>query len=91
MRILKYLLAIVEKQALVLPRNSYFLDAQMQDGNLCLWAMVPEEGEAVTLVIRLFGTGHPLPNDIQPAHYIATAQQPPWVWHVFAQILKGDA
>ena len=87
MRILKYPIEILDRQSLILPRGFRLLDAQPQNGVLCLWAVVPEPGDteepfsSVDVVIRIVGTGNSLPQD--QLTYLNTVQMPPFVWHIF--------
>ncbi len=60
-----------------MPRGASVLTAQMQNGVLCLWALVPQDGaphfgaeeDRRFLVV---GTGHTLPES--PTRYLGTVQ-----------------
>ena len=85
MRIWKFPLKIERHQMVVMPKGSVLLDMQDQDGVLTLWASVPiDRGihpDSVERDLSIIGTGHDLPSGQQT--YVATAQQGPYVWHLF--------
>lgn len=85
MRIWKYVVKIERHQTVVMPKGSVLLDMQDQDGELAVWAAVPiERGlhpDNVERSLSVVGTGSDLPSGEQA--YVATAQQGPYVWHLF--------
>lgn len=82
-RIFKYPLTIEGEQYVEMPKDPEILCAQFQGGTLCVWAMVDPANAMRRIQFRIYGTGHPLPDDF--GTYIATVQQPgtPLVWHLF--------
>jgi len=55
-------------------------------GTVFVWAEVDPEGpETSSRKMRVFGTGHPIPDD---ATYVGTAPTGPFVWHVYAEPTK---
>ena len=82
-RIWKFELSIEDKQYIEMPKDPEILSAQFQDGNLCVWAMVEPQNAPRRIQFRVYGTGHPLPDDF--GVYVATVQQPglSLVWHLF--------
>jgi hypothetical protein len=64
-----------------LPRNAEILSAQIQGGNICLWAKVDTSEPLESQSIAIYGTGQELP-DSEMTH-IATVQMDEFVWHVF--------
>lgn len=92
MRILKYTLPVADVQTLFLPPGATYLTVQMQHGQPQLWALVdPGEGAGQARVIRIYGTGHPIADDLTLL-YIATVQDDGLVWHVFEDLTaKGKA
>lgn len=68
-------------QEVAMPEDAKILTAQMQDGVLCLWAMVSEPLPKEIRYITIIGTGHPIGSEY--LIYIATVQAGPLVWHVF--------
>lgn len=83
--IFKYPLDVVGEQTITVPSGAVPLAVQAQDGSLCLWAMVETMQPTMERrrVVRIFGTGHPVP----PNHgaYVGTVQMMDgaFVWHVF--------
>lgn len=80
----KYPLEITGEQQIDMPEDSRILSVQVQDGKVCLWAMVDTETEKVKRNVRIFGTGSPV--DLDGLSYIGTVQQNYLVWHVFIHI-----
>lgn len=83
--IFKYTLSGTDDQVIFMPVGAVILTAQEQGGQIQLWAIVqsdsttPNQGR----VFRIYGTGHPLPDD--PGQYIATVQlhEGSLVLHIF--------
>lgn len=84
-KIFKYKLQLIDRQAIQIPEGGEILTVQYQKGNLCLWALVEEHNPIQGRLIRIFGTGNPIMND--PGNYIATVQQDhgDYVWHIFEE------
>ena len=82
-RIFKYPLVIDDKQYVEMPKDPEILSAQFQGDQLCVWAMVEPDNAPRRVQFRIYGTGHPLPDDF--GTYVATVQQPgkALVWHLF--------
>lgn len=61
-----------------------YLSVEIQNGKLCLWAIVDDFYEMETRKLFIRGTGAPLGN-AQPKQYIGTAHDTArgLVWHVF--------
>lgn len=50
-------------------------------GTVWVWAEVTPEGkETDARKLRVFGTGHPIPDE---ATYVGTAPSAPFIWHVY--------
>ena len=81
----KYELEITDRQDIHLPKGAQFLSAQMQNGKLCVWALVESTREHVHRIFHVLGTGHPMRTD--NLVYIGTAQMigGGLVWHVFVE------
>jgi hypothetical protein len=58
-----------------------FLDAQIQNGELCIWYVLDRGTTPMSGNIHIVGTGHEIPEDVQT--YLATVQDGSYVWHVF--------
>ena len=82
MRIWKAPLDIVDLQVIEMPGSGYALDAQFQNGTLCLWMLVDETIQPEMYIVRIFGTGNPIPS-VNMGRYVGTAQDGMLVWHVF--------
>jgi hypothetical protein len=80
----KYDLSIDDYVTIKLPRGAKVLTAQVQHGDIKLWAFVNTEEELEDRLFRIVGTGHPLQN-ARFLNYIATVQlmAGPLVFHVF--------
>jgi len=100
-KIFKYFLDLSELQEIKLPIKAEILAIQDQSDShkisqiqlplLCLWAIVdPEETKTEKRIIRIFGTGHEIPERRSDLKYIDTVQQFQGhiVWHVFEVIKK---
>jgi hypothetical protein len=85
--IYKYKLAVVDAQTLELPEPKGLLSVAMQNGDLCLWAEVDPSKPKSNFTILIFGTGHPISEEIEK-RYIGTvhSMQRGLVWHVFLKI-----
>lgn len=64
-------------------KDTKFLSAQMQDGDLTIWFMLDLNEPRQHVWIRVYGTGHSIPDN--PGEYIGSAQAGRFVWHVFAE------
>lgn len=91
-RVHKYPLQSVDLQVIDMPRFARPLAAQMQHGQLCVWAAVGD-GAREPVLFRVAGTGHELgaPVDVNPQwagvswRYVGTVQMHHGarVFHVF--------
>lgn len=62
----KYPLQVADIQEVSLPAGSQILCIKMQDGDVCMWALVnPEETSTETVKIRCAGTGHPITENVE--------------------------
>lgn len=69
--------------SLDLPVGSRVLTAQMQGGNLFIWAEVDPEAPIESRFFRIFATGLHHGVDFSRYLYLATIQDGPFVWHVY--------
>ena len=67
----KYELELVDGQEIMMPAGAEILCIQVQTVP-CVWARVEPENEMVGRIIRMYGTGHPLPTGTFT--YIGTIQ-----------------
>jgi hypothetical protein len=83
----KFPLRIDESQRIEMPKEASIITVQIQNHKPCLWAVVDIDDGRVETVMRTFeiyGTGHSI--RAEPGferYYVATFQQPPFVWHLF--------
>lgn len=69
-----------------MPEGAQILSAQIQNGEVCLWALVDTEKPLKNKEIRIYGTGHPYEYTDQDAKYIGTVQLKSFVWHIFEKL-----
>jgi hypothetical protein len=79
----KYPLEIIDIQPVIIPKAFSPLSVQIQNGKLCLWALVDNEAKKVTRNVYIVGTGNPAPEQANRSNYVGTVQSRPFVWHVF--------
>ncbi len=88
--IYKYTLDLVDSQVIPMPIGARILNIQVQNGRICLWAIV-EIGSRIerrTFVIQ--GTGNKLCKAVEDrGYYMGTVQNNGFVWHIFEIIEKG--
>lgn len=74
-----------------MPKGAKILSAQLQDDNICIWALVEPENEKEVRIIEIFGTGWPLDlvntKDEDKYKFIVTIQRGGFVQHLF-EIIK---
>lgn len=58
MKIYKYMLGIRDTQTVPMTTGARILSAQVQDGAVCVWAIVDPSKPQVQRVIEMRGTGH---------------------------------
>ena len=82
-RIWKYKFKIDDYISITTKDRSVFLDAGMQDGEPCIWFWLDENSPDEVRNFRIYGTGHPLPDE--PGHYLKTFTEfnGGLVWHLF--------
>lgn len=79
----KFTLAVTDVQEIALPAGAQLLTVQLQANEPRLWALVDDYVGLIQIrTIEIHGTGNPIEGD-RRRRYIATFQQPPFVWHVF--------
>ena len=67
---------------IAMPAGAQVLDAQIQNGLICLWALVIPGNALEDRKFITCGTGHHHEN-LDEAKFISTAQDGKFVWHVF--------
>lgn len=81
----KFLLELTDGQVLMIPEGAEVLTVQLQNGEPCLWAIVNPEHGPEPRRFEIHRTGNPIAAFAE-RRYIATFQQPPFVWHVFERL-----
>jgi len=82
-KIYKYTLELIDHQLITMPADAVILCAQMQRGNMCIWAEFDTEAHYVKRPIFIRGTG--LEFEEPTCHcYIDTIQHEGMVWHLYA-------
>lgn len=89
-RIWKYPLRTTDRQEVEMPAGASILHVGVQDGTVCLWAMVEPPtvpgGSDEERTIWIVGTGNPVPDEVLlHSNHLGTVQQGPFVWHVYEQ------
>lgn len=79
----KYPLALTDVQDVKMPEGARILSAQVQDGKICVWAVVNGDAPLVYRRFMIAGTGHQ--HVFSPWKFLDTVQTGPFVWHVFYQ------
>lgn len=82
--IYKYAIEVTDQQTVSMPAGADILTAQVQHGQVCLWARVDPLAAITQRKIRVAGTGHPVASEWA---YIATVQLAGGglVFHVFEE------
>jgi hypothetical protein len=82
----KFQLSVIDAQTIMMPSDCKILSVQMQDGVICMWALVNTQSLRQRRIFRVIGTGNPIPEGSQGLSFIATAQHSPFVWHIFEEV-----
>lgn len=82
-RIWKFTLPIIDRPVKEMPAGARVLSAQMQGGELHVWAICDTAADAKRVRARfaIVGTGNPMPTE--QVRFIDTVQDGAFVWHVF--------
>lgn len=81
----KFPLKLTDGQVLMIPEGAEILTVQLQNQQPYLWAVVNPEHETELRKFEIHGTGNPIAAFAE-RRYVATFQQPPFVWHVFERL-----
>lgn len=82
-KVFKYPLEVIDEQTVPMSAGAELLSVQMQNGQVCLWALVDINEDAMCLRrVFIHGTGHEIHHD---GKYVATfqARDGALVFHVF--------
>jgi hypothetical protein len=67
-----------------MPQDAVICTFDFQNGVPCIWACVDSEAEKVVRRFKIVGTGQETPG--ADYSYTGTAQDPPFVWHLFEYV-----
>lgn len=83
----KYPLAMTGSQVVSVPEGAQTLEIQVQRGQPCVWALVDPEAPKGDVEVRIHGTGHPIPDNLDDFLYLGTFQLEggALVFHAFAR------
>jgi hypothetical protein len=84
MTIWKFPLEKFELQTIRMPQGANIIAAQIQEGAICLWALVDPARPLEPRDFFTCGTGARIV--FEKIWYIGTVQDPPFVWHVFERV-----
>jgi len=81
----KYVLAIADRQIILLPRNRIIRDVQMQFSKPCIWCEVDTDSPMQQETFLMRGTGHIL-GEAEHSEYIGTLHclDGAMVYHVYS-------
>lgn len=82
MTIWKYVLRVIDSQLVAMPEGAQILSAHVQNGELCIWALVNPGAVKKPRTIEINGTGHRLSSKVN-RRFIGTVLVHQFVWHVF--------
>lgn len=86
-RVFKYEIDVTDEQTVDAFEGWKPLDAQIQNGKLCLWAEVDDEARPARWCVFVHGTGHEVHR--HAAVYVGTVQISALVFHVYTES-NGD-
>lgn len=68
----------------MVPRGAEFIHVGSEAPDIvCVWAALDSDAPKDERTFRIFGTGHPIPDEVGFEGYLGSTQAPPFVWHVF--------
>lgn len=86
--IYKYPFAFKNETAVELPQGARILTVQLQHSYCCLWAEVDPDKPLELRRLRVFGTGHELPEPPECLRYLGTIQVDGGngIFHIFEEL-----
>lgn len=84
----KQVLQIADEQTIQVPIGTANMYVGTQRGDVCMWYMCDPDNEYQDITIRIYGTGHPIEEDVNLLRYLGTAMTEGgrFVWHVFNDV-----
>lgn len=82
----KVQLELTDKQIIELRSGYRILSVQVQNGQICLWYMFPEQNRNIKdrIPIWIHGTGNPIEDSGNA--FLGTVQLNNFVWHIFTEV-----
>jgi len=80
----KFPLEVRMEQRIRMPRDSVIVDVQVQNGQICMWAICNPDRIEVDREFLIIGTGQEF--DTTETYYRGTVQNGVVVWHIFERI-----
>lgn len=59
----KFPIEVTDEQSVKMPVGAQALSVQVQNGQVCLWALVDADAETEERFVQIFGTGHPVSGE----------------------------
>ncbi len=78
----KFEVRLTSRSVVKMPIGAKILKCDMQNGSICVWALVNTSNDMVNREFEVYGTGHPVYDGIEE-HYLNTVIDGDYVWHVF--------
>ncbi len=88
--IFKQILGIADGQEVTMPEGAKILHLGKQKGVPTIWYECDPEKTPVEVVVRCFGTGYSMPDDMSGMEYIGTVitYNDMGVWHYYVEVKK---
>jgi hypothetical protein len=75
---------IPDEQELTLPEMAQLLKVGLDPtGSPCAWFQVHTNAPKIKTKLFVVGTGNPMPDEVNFAHYRGSFNHGPFVWHVY--------
>ncbi len=85
----KYPVPVQDEFTVEMPSGAEVLSVQVQETQVCMWVLVDPndvDDAKVKRIFRIYGTGHPIPENISREQFIGTWQHPGLVFHLFEEL-----
>ena len=78
----KFPIKVTDRQGINVPNDAYPVHVGLDPvGNLCIWLRVDPDRIKRKMIVRLFGTGHPI--DDTTLVFVGSVKQANFMWHIF--------
>ena len=85
-KIYKYELEVTDEQIIYMPQNRQILSVSVQNGKICVWAIVDILRVLKPTTFHIYGTGNTMPEidwNMEDRIFYGTVQLNGFVWHIF--------